>query len=332
MPSSTIRTFTDPDDFAASFVGTNVALTMLGHGRFEAKLTFIDLGRLKMRQLSDNLPRIGHTADVAEQAIITFRTHPGPSLIRDGAEMLTQNIIRRRSSESSFQKSDGHARWGFMSVPMEDLASIGAATGGCDLTPPKDARSVTPQPSSMAKLLRLHAAAAQLAEDAPAVMAHPEAARGLEQALIEAMVDCFGTGELGEDRSALRRHAAIIRRFRRVVEENPDQALFVPELCKAIGASERTLRVCCQEHVGISPKQYLLLRRMHLVRRGLRERASTATTVTEIATQYAFWNLGRFAGEYKVLFDEFPSATLARPPEQGSGHCQDNLAIAADRL
>jgi hypothetical protein len=59
MPSSTIRTFTDPDDFAASFVGTNVALTMLGHGRFEAKLTFIDLGRLKMRQLSDNLPRIG---------------------------------------------------------------------------------------------------------------------------------------------------------------------------------------------------------------------------------------------------------------------------------
>jgi AraC-like DNA-binding protein len=184
----------------------------------------------------------------------------------------------------------------------------------------------------MAKLLRLHATAAQLAEDAPAVIAHPEAARGLEQALIEAMVDCFGTGELGEDRSALRRHAAIIRRFRRVVEENPDQALFVPELCKAIGASERTLRVCCQEHLGISPKQYLLLRRMHLVRRGLRERASTAATVTEIATQYAFWNLGRFAGEYKVLFDEFPSATLPRPPERGSGHCQDNLAIAADRL
>jgi transcriptional regulator GlxA family with amidase domain len=41
-----------------------------------------------------------------------------------------------------------------------------------------------------------------------------------------------------------------MRRFRRVVEENPDQPLYVPELCKAIGVSERTLRVCCQSSWG----------------------------------------------------------------------------------
>ena len=75
----------------------------------------------------------------------------------------------------------------------------------------------------MAKLLRLHAAAGQLAEDAPAVIAHPEAARGLEQALIEAMVACLDVGEVREDRSALRQHALILRRFRRAVEENPDR-------------------------------------------------------------------------------------------------------------
>jgi hypothetical protein len=130
MPSSAVSTFTDPDEFATSFVGTEVQLTMLGRGHYEAKLTYIDLGCLKMRQLSDNLPRIGHEVDIAEQAIVTFRTHPGPSLIRDGTEMLLPNIIRRRSPESSFQKSDGLAKWGFMSLPVEDLASTGAAIAG----------------------------------------------------------------------------------------------------------------------------------------------------------------------------------------------------------
>ncbi len=107
----------------------------------------------------------------------------------------------------------------------------------------------------------------------------------------------------------------ILRRFRRAVEENPDQPLYIPELCASIGVSDRTLRVCCQEQLGMSPKRYLLLRRMHLARRALRESAPTATTVTEIATRYGFWQFGRFAGEYKSLFGELPSATLGHPFE-----------------
>ena len=106
-----------------------------------------------------------------------------------------------------------------------------------------------------------------------------------------------------------------MRRFRRVAEDNPDQALFIPEVCTAIGASERTVRICCQELLGVSPKRYLLLRRMHMARRALRESATTATTVTEIAMRYGFWQLGRFAGEYKALFGEAPSTMLARPLE-----------------
>jgi transcriptional regulator GlxA family with amidase domain len=97
------------------------------------------------------------------------------------------------------------------------------------------------------------------------------------------------------------------------VEENPDQPLYIPELCKEIGVSDRTSRVCCQEQLGMSPKRYLLLRRMHLARRALRNSSAAAATVTEIATQYGFWQFGRFAGEYNSLFGELPSATLGHP-------------------
>jgi hypothetical protein len=40
-----------------------------------------------------------------------------------------------------------------------------------------------------------------------------------EQALIEAVIDCLGGGEIEEDRSAQRQHGAIMRRFHRVIEK-----------------------------------------------------------------------------------------------------------------
>ena len=314
MPSSAVRTFTDPDDYAATIRNTKVEVTVTGRGQFAAKIIKIDLHRLWMQRFSDNLPRIAHSAGAGGRTTFSFRTRPGPSLLWGGAEMLTTNLVRHSRGDTTFQRSSGSASWGAMSLPHADAAAVGETLGGCDLTPLSSVMLVTPSPSAMARLQRLHAAAGQLAENAPELIAHPEAARGLEQALIEALVGCLSTGRAGEDRSAQRHHALIMRRFRTAVEENPDQPLYIPELCRAIGVSERTLRVCCQEQLGMSPKHYLLLRRMHLTRRALRDGSAGVTTVTEIATQYGFWQFGRFAGEYRSLFGEAPSETLRRPP------------------
>jgi AraC family ethanolamine operon transcriptional activator len=54
---------------------------------------------------------------------------------------------------------------------------------------------------------------------------------------------------------------------------------------------------------------------MNLAQRALRDAAPGTTSVTEVATEYGFWPFGRFAGEYKSLFGEAPSATLQRPRE-----------------
>ncbi len=127
------------------------------------------------------------------------------------------------------------------------------------------------------------------------------------------MVSCLSSAEAAESGSARHRHTVIMRRLEELLEANSDRTLYLTELCRAVGVSERTLRACCPEHLGMSPTRYLWLRRMHLARRGLRTADPAAASVTEIATSYGFWELGRFSVAYRWLFGESPSAALRRP-------------------
>src|SRR6516225_5996508 len=222
MPSSAVRTFSDPDDYAASIRNTKAEVTVTGRGQFTAKIISIGLHRLWMQRFSDNLPRVGHSAATTGRVIISFRTHPGPSLLWGSVEMHPTNIVRHGEGESTFQRSSGSASWGAMSLPLEDTAAIGETFGGCDLTPPHGAMLITPSPTAMAKLQRLHAAAGELAENAPEIIANPDAARGFEQALIEALVHCLDTPQRRENSLAQGQHAVVMRRFRRAVEESTD--------------------------------------------------------------------------------------------------------------
>jgi AraC-like DNA-binding protein len=66
----------------------------------------------------------------------------------------------------------------------------------------------------------------------------------------------------------------------------------------------------------MGPIRYLNLRRMHLVRRALLHSGPSTATVTQIATDHGFWELGRFSVAYRALFGEMPSATLRRRTRQ----------------
>ena len=318
MPSSTVRTFTDPDDYASSIRATSAALMLTDRGHFGAKLVRVDLHRVWMQQLSESLPRIAYFSILPGRVSIAFSALPGRSVISGGIEQDHASIVLRKEAQEYFHRTSAASCNGALSLPMSEFDVIGTALAGRDLTIATPSVGRNPTPSALARLRKLHEKVTHLAEFAPEIIGDPESSRGLEQELISAMVGCIATGEPQADRSAARQHAKIMRKFRREVEERPNDAVYIPELCTAIGTSERTLRVACHEQLGIGPKRYLLLRRMHLARRALSESTPNETTVTEIATRYGFWQLGRFAGEYKSLFGEAPSATLAAP-ERRSG-------------
>lgn len=312
MPSSVlVRTFTDPDDLTSQIRHSVIERTITQRGIFTTRFHRVDLHQVWLQHTSETLPRVAKVYTRPGRIGLSFRTSPGPAIVRKGTELTSTDIAIMAEPDQSFHHVlTGPASYAGMHLPVAEFTALTEVMLGREPKALKD--SFRPPPASMAKLQRLHAAVRCLAEDAPAVLAHAESSRGLEQALIEAMIDCLGGGEIEEDRASRRRHAAIMRRFDRVIEVHLDDPLYITELCKEVGASERTLNTCCHEHLGMGPKHYLMLRRMHMVRRALHESAPGATTVTEAATRYGFWQFGRFAVEYKALFGEAPSATLAR--------------------
>jgi AraC-like DNA-binding protein len=63
---------------------------------------------------------------------------------------------------------------------------------------------------------------------------------------------------------------------------------------------------------GKAPYRHLRDQRMLEARRALLHPASATTTVTSVAVQFGFLELGRFSVEYRTAFGESPSATLRR--------------------
>ena len=183
---------------------------------------------------------------------------------------------------------------------------------GAPFSLPLEGRTLQPSRSRAAGLRRLHARICRLAETRSKILSHPEVARAMEQGLIKMLVTCLTTAEARTDGYGKRRHARITVRFEEVLAKNLSRPLPMLELCKLIAVSDRTLRSCCAEFLGMSPIQYVLLRRLEGVRRALRDANPDLVKVAEVAHRFGFAQLGRFVGRYRATFGETPSTTLQR--------------------
>jgi AraC-like DNA-binding protein len=316
MPDSAVVTFADPDAYHASFRGLQVEGVVTARGEYRAELTRIDLHRLWMQRGDESLPRVVSIMPSGRRvSILLAAARNQPAMHINGMAVSDSEIVLHGVSSLRHSRTSGSCRWGALALTQEDLAAAGQALIGREFIAPSLTDRIRPPAPLLSRLRYLHDAAGHLAKTAPDILSHPEVALALEQALVHAMVSCISGGVTVETSSAHHRHAAVIRRLEELLEANPDRTLYLAELCAATGASDRTLRASCQEHLGMSPIRYLWLRRMHLARRALRIAEPAAATVTDIATNYGFWELGRFSVAYRSLFGESPSAALRRPPE-----------------
>jgi AraC-like DNA-binding protein len=104
----------------------------------------------------------------------------------------------------------------------------------------------------------------------------------------------------------------IVKTVEAHVLSNIDDRVYVTDLCKAAGVSERTLEYAFKEVLGLTPVTYLIRLRLHRVRQALLAAAAETTTVSTEALKWGFWHFGEFSRAYKACFGELPSDTLRR--------------------
>jgi len=95
------------------------------------------------------------------------------------------------------------------------------------------------------------------------------------------------------------------------IEDHAGEPPTIADVCRASGASWRTLDYAFRERFGISPKRYLQAKRLWGVRRELAG-GDAPRFVSEVAAHWGFWHMGKFAAEYRKQFGELPSETIRR--------------------
>lgn len=331
MLDSAVLNFTDPYEYRKSVQGSELQVFVAARGTFEAKLTRIQLDRLWMQRAHLSLPSVTHSAVSKKRSAIFLQFDPDQApILHTGTEVSPNEIVCYSSGSEHHYRTSTSYQCGGMSLTPEDLAAFGEIFAGRELIAPAVMRVLRPQPALMSRLLKLHKAACDLAETAPEILANAEVARALEQELVRTMIACLTDPVTDERYRASRPRLAIMQRFEQMLEAHAEEPLYLAEVCAAIGVSDRTLRLHCQEQLGMSPHRYLWLRRMNVVRRALSLADSAAKTVTEIANDHGFAELGRFAVAYRNLFGESPSITLRRAPDDRLS--ADNVGRFSGRL
>ncbi|WP_106609974.1 helix-turn-helix domain-containing protein [Shimia abyssi] len=84
------------------------------------------------------------------------------------------------------------------------------------------------------------------------------------------------------------------------------------ELCSKSDTAERTIHAAFNLSVGTSPSACLRSKRLNQAYKSLRHREPQRGMVKSVALQNGFNHYGRFAQQYRELFDERPSETLER--------------------
>lgn len=266
MPGSFTAVFGEPDDYQAALRADGVLLFLVTDaGPFRARLTEIVLHRLRLAEGDEKTARIAVIAVPEQMVLVVLAPRGRQSAVWGGIEPAAGEILTAGPGERFHAWTRGPGRWSTLLVPRRDLVAYGAVLTGSRFVVPPGLARCRPVPTGAENLLGLHRAAIGIAKNGSEALAGREAAHGLEQQLIHALVECLSPAAVHHETPANRRHRDLMARFEALLEAGASRP--VADFPAALGVSERLLRSCCATQLGMSPGHYRRRRALQQVRR-----------------------------------------------------------------
>jgi AraC-like DNA-binding protein len=179
----------------------------------------------------------------------------------------------------------------------------------------KKGGSIFPAKAACRELVAMLDGLAETIHHTPEALASEAARQSLESELHEQFFDAIqrdrGNGAPAANPRMTRRYQRM-KRVRDFIRENSHRRIRLEELCAVGGLSRRGIEYLFLDLLGVQASAYLRRTRLHGVRRELLAAGPSHGLVKQCAMNWGFRHLGRFAGEYRALFSESPSATLSR--------------------
>lgn len=309
--------FSDLDQMAAAVANANVEHVPLASPRspFEARYLRIDLGDGASVETGDlsipHLTRAQFRKGIYQVGLIAGES---PGLSWNGHAMDRSTALLFHGGSEFQATAPGIDHWVGITFPEERLREVVVALTRRELdSTPENCRTTRLDDGVRDALGEILHRAVEVARADGAAFDAPEARRALSQSLLSTVaraLDHLPRRPPDRERTLLS-HSRIVGTAEECMRVRLGEPLYVADLCLATGASERTLRSAFGNVYGMGPNRLLKLRRINQVRREL-EHGGEHTLVSEVAQRHGFWDLGRFAGDYKRVVGESPSQTLRR--------------------
>lgn len=309
------RSFGDPDEMAAAVRGFDVEYVPLANpsppGASLLRVEFEGGSRLQLGRMGFAHITRAHCHEGAWQIAVPLGEAPRTwnGQVVDGSCALLY-----RSGAEFLGTARGSSSWAVLRVPQGQLERAVSSLAGASLRAfPESCRMARMDEPTRIRLSSLLGRAARVVEQDPGALCGAEARRALGESLLGAAVRALGglRERPAERERTLLSHSRIVALAEEFMRSRLGLPLYVADLCLATGVSERTLRSAFHNVYGTGPNRLLKLRRLVQAHRAL-QRATPGTLVSVVATRHGFWDLGRFAGDYRSLFGESPSRTARR--------------------
>ena len=304
------RSFDESEEMAQFLGGWDLDLTQIDAGRFKGEHLIAVDGPVIVQE-GRSSPSLVQRGAAPGEPTFCILGHAGSRMGVNGQDMSGDQMLLVRPGEEIHVRTEPSFHVFTVTVEEQYLRSVARSLdlegavdhhAGKQFTRPAKDLAATLR----GQLLRWSQAMAMLG-DSPS----EEHRRRMDLHVVRAIIGTLAREVGGESCDAHRALGRVVGGVEAAIARRPRHAYRVDELAKAVGTSERTLRRAIQAWYGVSPNQLIRTRRLHGARTALRMRGPDRTRVTSTALNWGFTHLGRFSNDYKHLFGERPSETLA---------------------